>query len=336
MNRFYFKKYLPIYKALDKICIGFVGRKNEYIEIKYNQQNLAHVEKILKEGISENELEDKFYATLNEKNFLSHIYQSSKDNRSDLYLEYLFGNGYSKAFLNKKILIFGAGAGGSSLTYMLAQFGFKNIFLIDYDFVEDKDLNRISIFKREDIGRKKVDVLKEKISFNFSTEIKILDAKLIEYQELEKTIKSYSPELIVKACDPKGIFLINLNTICFQLEIPYIMMAYSYEKVKIGPILIPKVTSCAESVSYYAEKLYGKHHRFEYFERLFSDYLFHPSVPFNINLLASLVFKEILFFLKEEFELCHTIGRQMIFNPLTMSFDNIIIKCHDECSICKY
>ena len=113
-------------------------------------------------------------------------------------------------------------------------------------------------------------------------------------------------------------------------------MAYSYESLKIGPLIIPELTSCIESLSKLAVDNYGEHYKIEKFERLYNEFLFHPSISFNINILSSIIFKEILFFLIEEFEYCMSIGRMLIFNPLNLSVKPHLIKCDENCKICYY
>lgn len=333
-NRYYFKKYITIYKALNKICIGFVGNDESYLEIENNSQNYILLEKMLKDGISKECLEEFPYNEINKKGFIEELDFESR-NRSELYLNYLLGNINSNKAKDKQILIFGAGAGGSTLIYLLAQFGFKNISIIDFDDVEETDIYRVMTFDKYDVGVKKIDVLKNKIKLNFSIDIKTYNANLLNKEELNNIISEIQPDFIVKACDPKGLFLTNLNEICFRARIPYMMMAYSYEIIKIGPIYVPTITSCNEFLSHYAEEEFGEHYKIEYFERIFSKYLFHPSISFNINILSSLVFKEILFFLLEQFQYCQTIGRMNILNPLTLKTENIFIKCKEDCPICK-
>src|SRR5690606_27587210 len=178
--------------------------------------------------------------------------------------------------------------------------------------------------------------LKEKIKQNFSININIIDANLTKENEIDEVIYSIKPELIVKACDPAGIFLTNLNKVCFNYKIPYISMAYSYELLKIGPLIVPNITSCSESLSKNAVEHYGEHYKVENFEKIFNNYLFHPSISFNINILSSIIFKEILFFLIGEYNYCQTIGRIITFNPLSFSTNSYLIKCDDNCKLCFY
>src|SRR5690554_5812551 len=341
IKHFYLKKYIPIYKARKKICVGFVGRE-DYLEFDYNSFNCILLENLLKNGIQKSSLKKTLYKELFEKNFLEdkcRFDKSDVNSRGELYLDYLLKRDLTfeiDIVKNKSILVFGAGAGGSTLIYLLAQFGFNKISVVDYDIVENSDIGRVTIYDNSDIGEKKIISLKNKIRNNFAIEIDILDADLTKEKELEEVICTIEPDFIVKACDPAGIFLTNLNKICFSYKIPYISMAYSYELLKIGPLLVPNVTSCSDALSKDAEKHYGKHYKTKEFKKLFSDYLFHPSISFNLNILSSLVFKEIMFFLMEEFDYCQTIGRIIMFNPLSFSTDSYLIKCNDNCKICFY
>ncbi|WP_413998069.1 ThiF family adenylyltransferase [Flavobacterium sp. W1B] len=332
-NKFFFKKYISIYRALDKVCIGFVGN-NDYLEVENNSINYKLLENMLKNGISNKDLKKFPYNELYKKGFIENANTTSKV-RSELYLNYLLSINNCEGSKEREILIFGAGAGGSSLIYLLAQFGFKNISIVDFDDVEETDLFRVMTFDKSDVGMKKIDSLKRKIKQNFSINIKVYNENLLNKEELSNLITNINPDFIVKACDPKGLFLTNLNEICFRNKIPYIMMAYSYEFIKIGPIYVPSITSCNEYLSTYAKDKYGEHYKIEHFERMFGEYLIHPSISFNINILSSLVFKEILFFLLEQFQYCQTIGRLMVLNPLTLETKSIFIKCKDDCRICK-
>ncbi|ALV63501.1 Sulfur carrier protein adenylyltransferase ThiF [Thermococcus sp. 2319x1] len=60
-----------------------------------------------------------------------------------------------------KVAVVGAGALGSWEVYFLHKLGVGEIIVIDRDFVDESDLPR-TIYTKEDIGKPKVDVLKEK------------------------------------------------------------------------------------------------------------------------------------------------------------------------------
>lgn len=333
--KYFIKKHISIYRQDNKICIGQINSTN-YFELVYDIKNITEVENILKNGVEENNINKKISKLFFKNNLLEKqdkIFHT--DSRGDLYLQYLLKSKQLNNFKNQKILIFGAGAGGASLIYLLAQFGFCSISVVDFDIVEKTDIHKVMVYDNNMLGKKKLNALKSKIKSNFSVNINVFHEKLAKFDELNKFIKKSRPDFIVKACDPDGNFISNLNKICFEIGIPYIQMGYSYENVILGPILVPNVTSCNEHVSNSFFNFYGKEFNTEGFARLFNDYLFHPSISFNINILASLTFKEILFFLLNEYSHCQTIGRQIVFNPLNFERSNYVYNCSPKCKICK-
>lgn len=141
--------------------------------------------------------------------------------------------------------------------------------------------------------------------------------------------------MVVQACDPNHGFRTNLNKICFKIEVPYFIIAYSFEYLKIGPLYIPGFTSCDNAMNAYIKKEHGEHYSFHEHERLFSKSLTHPSISFNINILSSLALKEIIFFLSKQYEYCFSIGRLMYFNPLSLYYTYLNLECDESCSVCK-
>lgn len=62
-----------------------------------------------------------------------------------------------------KVLVVGAGALGNEVLKNLALLGVGNIYIIDYDDVEDSNLTRSILYRAADRGRKKVEVSAERI-----------------------------------------------------------------------------------------------------------------------------------------------------------------------------
>lgn len=54
-----------------------------------------------------------------------------------------------------KILVIGVGAGGNEVLKNLLLMGFGNFTIIDFDTVEDSNLSRTTLFRKEDIGKSK-------------------------------------------------------------------------------------------------------------------------------------------------------------------------------------
>lgn len=64
---------------------------------------------------------------------------------------------------NIKILVVGVGAGGNELLKNLLLMGFGNLTIIDFDHVEDSNLSRTTLFRKEDIGKSKSLVAAERL-----------------------------------------------------------------------------------------------------------------------------------------------------------------------------
>lgn len=334
--KYYLKRFIPIYKASNVLCIGFARKEGQYIETIYNEDNIALLKTLLEFGIAKHCLDVPLYSLLKKYNFLETIFRgkNTEINRGELFLSYLEIED-PLVITDRRVLIFGAGAGGSTLVYMLAQSGIKNILIVDFDLVSESDVFRISVFEKSDVGQYKVDVLKKRIHKNFNISITAIVDGFTEYTKLSNLIDAFIPDIVIKACDPSSIFRVNLNKICFERHIPFMMMAYSFESLKIGPLYVPCFTSCDESFNTLQKKTYGEHYDFKDDKRLFSDLLVHPSISFNINMLASFVFKEVVLFLLGKYEYCFSIGRLIEFNPLSLNYYTFEANCDENCVVCN-
>ena len=318
MNRFFLKQYYPIFKAENKLCIG-IPWGNDYLEVNYNENNYKKIEELIINGIDKGEiLLHKEIRTLYKKNMLSEYSKINNSNniRLELFLQYLGVNKTVEDFYEKKILVFGAGAGGSTLLFMLAQIGFKKLYVVDDDLVDKFDLFKTLIYRKNSIGELKVESLKKVIKSNFNINIKGYRAKPINYEDINNFINDIKPDFIVKACDPSLSFRYNLNKLCFEKKIPFIYMSYAFERINVGPLFIPGVTLSDLELEKYYMKIKGKHYAFKKHEKLFSKEIIHPSVTFNVNILASLILKEILFYFLETPEFSLSINKEVFFIPL--------------------
>jgi tRNA A37 threonylcarbamoyladenosine dehydratase len=77
--------------------------------------------------------------------------------------EMLIGNEGMKKLNDAKVAIFGLGGVGSFVCEGLARSGIGNFILIDYDKIDESNINRQLIATTKTIGRYKVDLMKERI-----------------------------------------------------------------------------------------------------------------------------------------------------------------------------
>jgi FlaA1/EpsC-like NDP-sugar epimerase len=149
MTKFFIKKYTPVYKSGNKVCVGYALKKEAYFEYEYNSKNLNLIDKIVKEGVEKEELSSEIFSDFKKANLLEELsgYKDSKTvSRTSLYFEYLNNNNFTQNVKNSKVLVYGAGAVGSTIVYMLAQHGFRHIVVVDDDIINQTDIEKSFVF----------------------------------------------------------------------------------------------------------------------------------------------------------------------------------------------
>lgn len=100
----------------------------------------------------------------------------------------------------KKILLVGVGGVGGFALEALVRLGFTNITIIDHDAIDETNLNRQIITNKENIGKLKVQVAKEKyLNINPNINIKALDI-FLDINNIDTIFKDEF-DYIIDACD---------------------------------------------------------------------------------------------------------------------------------------
>ena len=76
----------------------------------------------------------------------------------------LFGEEKFNRINQSKVIVFGCGGVGGYVVEALARCGVGTIGVVDYDVVEISNINRQIIALENNVSRKKVDVIKERIN----------------------------------------------------------------------------------------------------------------------------------------------------------------------------
>ena len=117
-----------------------------------------------------------------------------------------------KKIRSSKVLIVGAGGLGCPIADYLSRAGVGTIGIADFDKINLSNIHRQNLYNLKDIGKYKVDVVKEKIkSINPFTKIKTYKKKITN-KNLNNVIKSF--DIIVDGSDNfKTKFLLNKYSI---------------------------------------------------------------------------------------------------------------------------
>lgn len=102
---------------------------------------------------------------------------------------------------SKTVCIIGLGGVGGSVVDALVRSGIISFIIVDYDFVEETNLNRQILYKLNNIGMKKVDCAKEHIfSINPNCRVVTIEDK-ITTANINNLLSSYHIDYIVDAID---------------------------------------------------------------------------------------------------------------------------------------
>lgn len=132
-------------------------------------------------------------------------------------MEYLVGKENLDRIRTKRVLICGVGGVGSFVAEGLCRSGIGYMTIWDYDVVEPSNLNRQLMSAKDNIGERKVEVLKKRLESVSDTKIDVIDSFISEEFKLDKDYDYVidcidtltSKFILVKECHQKGIPVIS-------------------------------------------------------------------------------------------------------------------------------
>lgn len=135
-------------------------------------------------------------------------------------LEILIGNSNFNKLVSSHIAIFGVGGVGGYVAEALVRSGIGEITVVDYDTVSLTNLNRQIIALEETIGKKKVDVIRDRIqAINPNCKVHAYD--MMYLKETADTIDLSVYDYVVDAVDNISAKL-ELIERCHMLNVPII------------------------------------------------------------------------------------------------------------------
>ncbi|ADI25420.1 ThiF family adenylyltransferase [Geobacillus sp. C56-T3] len=226
-------------------------------------------------------------------------------------------NKYKDQIKNSQVLILGAGAIGTHVLWNLAAMGVKNITVVDYDIIEESNLNRQLFYDSNDIGKYKVDVLKQKVNlYNPEVNLTVYNEKISSPKDLEKFIQGKT--LVIKAIDSPDQVTEWINKICVKFKVPFIAGGFlDYEGI-VGPIYIPNESYCAACTGLNNVKRLN---------RLFPS--FAPLTTITAAKLSMIAFKIITSDSINEIK-----NKVYVYNTKKANWRTISLKPTEKCSVC--
>jgi len=150
---------------------------------------------------------------------------------------------------NSTITVFGTGGIGTWIVNGLSQIGVENIRITDPDKVNESNLNRQLFFNSSDIGKYKVDIIKEKL---IDTKISVSKKTVSLSEDLEDLV--VGSDFLVNCADSPSMVETTkiIDKYALKYNIPYCVAGgYNMHLGMIGPIIIPgKTASFQDFIDY--------------------------------------------------------------------------------------
>lgn len=116
-------------------------------------------------------------------------------------LEKIIGNKNLNQIKNSSAMIIGIGGVGGYTVEALVRSGIGTIIIVDHDIVDITNKNRQIIALDSTIGRKKTEVMKERI-IDINKDINIISLDLfLDSSNTKEIIEKYHPDYVIDACD---------------------------------------------------------------------------------------------------------------------------------------
>ena len=187
---------------------------------------------------------------------LTEKYLDGLDRQIDFLAE--LGSNKKDKFANQLILkhsriaVLGLGSVAHYTLFSLLSSGIGSFVCVDFDIVEKRNIGRQPIFRSNDIGKTKSEVVKNYITNSRpGTKVIAINKKLKTVKEIKEIIKGC--DVVIHSCDlPRFAIHRMINEACLSLNIPNIV-CYSG---RVGPFCVPHKTACYGCLETFMKKSY--------------------------------------------------------------------------------
>jgi bacteriocin biosynthesis cyclodehydratase domain-containing protein len=175
--------------------------------------------------------------------------ESERFDRQLIYLADIAPAGQSAWHLQQRLLqsrvtVLGCGGLGSWAATGLTLAGVGQLTLVDDDTVELSNLNRQLLFRKSDIGRRKVEVAQESLTaINPELDVTIVSRRVQTEAELTRLVMD-TDFLVMTADQPPYELARMVNRACLSMGTPWISAGQIPPLIRVGPTVIPGQTPC--------------------------------------------------------------------------------------------
>lgn len=172
--------------------------------------------------------------------------------RYDRQLEYfgeLVGGGNSRAacqarLRESRVVIIGLGGLGAWALWALAAAGVGELVGVDGDAVELSNLQRQTLYREQDVGRRKALATARTLAdFNSSITFEAIDRRLENVDEVAAVVEG--ADFVIEAADWPPYRLSRwINACCAEAGVPHIGASQFPPLIRVGPTFVPGARGC--------------------------------------------------------------------------------------------
>lgn len=150
------------------------------------------------------------------------------------------------------VVLLGLGGGGSASLPQLLAAGLRRITIVDYDTVEMSNLNRQTLFRVSDIGRKKTDVAAEYCR-DFAPDVDLDVVNLyVESADQIAHLARNADALLCAIDEPRFVAQRRANAAAVQLGIPLVVMLTQHTSGRFFSV-VPGLSGCLDCLHIFDE-----------------------------------------------------------------------------------
>lgn len=172
---------------------------------------------------------------------------TSFQSRTEAYFDFEHISNGVERLKEKSVMVLGCGSIGTHVAWNLAAMGIGKLVLVDFDRVEESNINRQLLFDIDDVGKLKTEVLKDKLSkIDLTGKIIAENLRITDEKMLEALCEKYNCDLIVKSADTPEEFPVWLDHVCEKHKMKYVSGTMTGTYFAVGPTYLAD----GESVGY--------------------------------------------------------------------------------------
>ncbi|SHH74137.1 ThiF family adenylyltransferase [Clostridium grantii] len=244
---YYINCFIPVTIKENEVFFGItMGKSSQKHKFHFIEKQKEIIKKLIAgESFSKEELieylgEDTVNYFIKNKIILNHTQDTqSICSRTNAYFNMHLNSRALNKLKKSTVLLLGCGGIGTHVAWNLTTIGIGKIVLLDFDKIELSNLNRQLLFDVNDVGKSKVEVLKNKLrNINPMIEIETINTKITSEKVLKDIFLKYPSDLIIKTLDSPTEFPMWIDSLCSKLKINYIAGITSGMFSLIGPTYI--------------------------------------------------------------------------------------------------